>query len=39
MRGLKRLKLMDQSTRKKVLGVTTQQHLRDLFDYESRSRI
>ena len=32
---VKRLRLMDQKTRKKVMAVTTQQHLRDLFDYES----
>ena len=32
---VKRLRLMDQNTRKKVMAVSTQQHLRDLFDYES----
>jgi type III restriction enzyme len=32
---VKRLRLMEQKTRKKVMAVTTQQHLRDLFDYES----
>jgi type III restriction enzyme len=32
---VKRLRLMDQKTRKKVMAVTTQQHLRDLFEYES----
>jgi hypothetical protein len=29
---VRRLRLMDEHTRKKVLGVTTNQHLRDLFD-------
>ena len=32
---VKRLRLMDQKTRKKVMAVSTPQHLRDLFDYES----
>ena len=32
---VKRLRLMDEQTRKKVMAVSTQQHLRDLFDYES----
>jgi NAD(P)-dependent dehydrogenase (short-subunit alcohol dehydrogenase family) len=31
----KRLRLMDEKTRKRVMGVTTNQHLKDLFDYES----
>jgi type III restriction enzyme len=32
---VKRLRLMDQKTRKKVMAVTTSQHLRDLFDWQS----
>jgi hypothetical protein len=32
---VKRLRLMDQKTRKRVMAVSTPQHLRDLFDYES----
>jgi type III restriction enzyme len=31
----KRLRLMDEDTRKKVMGVTTNQHLRDLFDLKA----
>jgi type III restriction enzyme len=31
---VKRLRLMDDKTRKKVMAVSSQQHLRDLFDYE-----
>lgn len=31
---VKRLSLMNEKVRKKVRGVTTNQHLRDLFDYE-----
>ena len=32
---VKRLRLMDQKTRKKVMAVSTPQHLRDLFDYQT----
>jgi NAD(P)-dependent dehydrogenase (short-subunit alcohol dehydrogenase family) len=32
---VKRLRLIDQKTRKKVMAVSTQQHLRDLFEYEA----
>jgi type III restriction enzyme len=32
--SVKRLRLMDRKTRKKVMAVSTQQHLRDLFEYE-----
>jgi type III restriction enzyme len=32
---IKRLRLMDDNTRQKVLGVTTSQHLRDLFEFKS----
>jgi type III restriction enzyme len=32
---VKRLRLMDESTRQKVRGVTTNQHLRDLFDLKA----
>jgi len=31
---VKRLRLMDEKTRTRVLGVTNQEHLRDLFEYE-----
>ncbi len=31
---IKRLRLIDEKTRKRVMGVTTNQHLKDLFDYE-----
>jgi len=32
---VKRLRLIDQKSRKKVMAVSTQQHLRDLFEYEA----
>lgn len=32
---IKRLRLMDDSTRQKVMGVTTSQHLRDLFELKN----
>jgi type III restriction enzyme len=32
---VKRLRLMDQKMRKKVMAVSTPQHLRDLFDYQT----
>lgn len=31
---VRRLRLMDEKTRKKVMGVTSNQHLKDLFDYQ-----